>query len=261
MPGAQAGAGATGSRSSGTSSAAISRASFADGAGSDLLIVQELAEWAVRQAAPPATLTLLLHQSLLDYASRLNQSARSAWRKVEGRFEILRLADDSRELYELIGRLVESSRPQAPPLETRARLSEAAKRALGLGWFLSVGDAEALAAILDRAWPLAPGALHALPAIAARVAQNERSLFGILDRVDFRRPIGFDDLYGYFAEAMRSDSGLGGSHRRWLETESARSRADDALEREVLAAACLLQLGSGGERRRLPRGAALALAA
>lgn len=58
---------------------------------------------------------------------------------------------------------------------------------------------------------------------------------------------------------MRSDSGLAGTHRRWLETESARSRADDALEREVLAAACLLALGSAGERRRLPR-AALALA-
>lgn len=43
------------------------------------------------------------------------------------------------------------------------------------------------------------------------------------------------------------------AHRRWIETESARSRAHTPIQREALAAACLLQLGASGERRRLPR--------
>lgn len=230
-----------------------------DGRATDLVLVQELAEWVARQTKPRTTLTVLLHQSLLNYASYLNQSARHAWRKIEGRFETLRFVDDSRELYELIARVVARARPNDAPCRPATVFGAVAAKALDLGWFAGFPEVEGLQRLLLDAQPLTSGALYALPFLAARIAQNERSIFTFLNQADLTAPVGIEQMYGYFAEAMRSDTGLGGTYRRWLETESARSRALDDLERELLAATCLLQLGAGGERRRLPR-AALALA-
>ena len=106
-------------------------------------------------------------------------------------------------------------------------------------------------ALLDKAYPLSAGALQVLPRLVARVGQNERSLFAFLGSADLTAPVGMDELYRAFSDAMRSDVGIGGAHRRWVEAETARSRAADDAEREVLAAACLLQLGVDGERHRL----------
>lgn len=231
----------------------------ASGRAMDLLAVQELAEWAERARSPAATLTLLLHQSLQDYAGSLGQTARSAWRKIEGRFEVVRFVEDSRELFGLVGDIVAKARPRSPDAATAARLAGLAERALAIGWFRGFASPAALVDLLVAAWPLTPAALFALPTLAARVAQNERSLFTFLDAADLAATVGVEEVYRYFAEAMRLDIGLGGTHRRWLETESARARADGPLERALLAAACLLQLGGSGERQRLPR-AALALA-
>ena len=228
-----------------------------DGRAAELMVVQELAEWAVRQNAPRATLTLLLHQSLLNYANRLNQSARYGWRKIEGRFEVLRFVEDSRELYRLIAQIVADARSQTSTSKrpSAAQLASSARRALKLGWFESFADANALKAVLSDAWPLTPAALYVLPLLAARVAQNERSLFTFLNQIELTSPITLENVYAYFTEAMRCDTGVGGTHRRWLETESARSRANNQIEREILAATCLLQLGTGGERKRLTRSA------
>jgi hypothetical protein len=186
---------------------------IADGCAADLLDVQTLAEWAARQARPHATLTLLLHQNLLNYAGRLNQSARSSWRKIEGRFEVLRFVEDSRELYQLIGRLL-ATRPLSAGAATPSRATGA--RMLELGWFHGVADADEVARLVAQAAPLTPGALHALPLVAARVAQQERSVFSFLHQAERAGTVGIEDVYRYFAEVMRTDSGLGGTQRRWL---------------------------------------------
>jgi len=225
----------------------------ADGRTPDLMALQDLAEWVARQSNPRATLTLLLHQNFLNYAGRLNQTARYGWRKIEGRFTTLRFVDDSRELYELIARVVAAARPQQAPATSARRLGQMANLGLQVGWYGSFPSVDALKPLFADAWPLSPAALYVLPLLSARVAQNERSVFSFLDNTDLSHAVGLEQVYTYFAEAMRCDTGLGGTHRRWLEAESARGRASNALEREILAAACLLQLGTGGERRRLPR--------
>ncbi len=225
------------------------------GRSGELLAVQELAEWAVRQMDPTASFTALLHQSLLAYGGRLSQAARASWRKVEGRFGVLRFVEDSVELYELIARLIAEARPIRRPVDDAKSLAAPAHEH---GFFTGFDDQERLASALAEAGAITPAALALLPQLSSRVAQNERSVFTFLAELEQSRAdpslgqIGIEELYRYFGEAMRSDTGGGGTHRRWIETESARSRADDALEREVLAAACLLQLGAAGERRRLP---------
>jgi hypothetical protein len=52
---------------------------------------------------------------------------------------------------------------------------------------------------------------------------------------------------------MRSDTGPGGTHRRFVEAETALSRTETELERRVVKTAALLQLGRSAERLKLPR--------
>ncbi|WP_159717311.1 hypothetical protein [Geminicoccus flavidas] len=224
-----------------------------EGRSRELDAVQRLAEWAVRARAPSASLTLLLHQNLLAYATVLNQTSRNEWRKVEGRFEQIRFVEDSQELYALAATVISQRRPNGmiPPKE--AALRRVTCGAIAAGWFDGMSDETRVANLLSQAYPFSAAALHVLPRLVARIGQNERSLFGFIDGADLSRPIGMEEVYQGFSDAMRSDVGIGGSHRRWVEAETARSRAADEVEREALAAACLLQMGVDGERRRLSR--------
>ena len=226
-----------------------------EGRARELDTVQRLAEWAVRAREPSASLTLLLHQNLLAYASALNQTSRNEWRKVEGRFEQIRFVEDSQELYELAATVISQRRPggMLPPRADALRFL--ARQVIGAGWFDGMSDEERVAGLLGRAYPVSAAALQVLPRLVARIGQNERSLFAFIDDADLSGSVGMEEVYASFSDAMRADVGIGGSHRRWVEAETARSRADSHAEREALAAACLLQLGADGERARLTRAA------
>ncbi len=225
----------------------------AEGRSRNLDNVQRLAEWAARTEKPTASLTLLLHQNLLAYAGALNPTSRNEWRKIEGRFHQLRFVEDSRELYKLVAAGI-AERRGATDVEIDVRgLNAIVQGSIEAGWFDGATDPNEVSELVHAAWPVSAGALQALPRLIARIGQNERSLFSFLASADLTKPIGFEELYTGFAESMRSDVGAGGTHRRWIETESARSKTEDGVEREALAAACLLQLGADGERRKLGR--------
>lgn len=222
-----------------------------NGRSKDLDFVQRLAERVSRATAPTMSLTLLLHQNLLAYAARLGETSRNEWRKVEGRFRTLRIVEDSREIYQMVADMVMTMRPAAP---SRPKVGpEIVSAVLAAGWFDKLDDRQALTSMLSSAAPLTPGALQILPYLIARIGQNERTMFSFLREADLLVTIGVEEVYLAFAEAMRTDVGIGGSYRRYIETESARSRAENQLERELLAAACIYQLGAGGERQRLSR--------
>ena len=221
-----------------------------EGRGRELDAVQRLAEWAVRTTA---SLTLLLHQNLLAYATALNQASRNDWRKIEGRFEQIRFVEDSQELYELAATTVSLVRHVGLQPPNDASLRQVAERVVAAGWFDGMADIDRVTALLGRAYPLSAAALQVLPRLVARIGQNERSLFAFIGAADLTKPIGMEEVYASFSDAMRSDVGIGGSHRRWVEAETARSRAATDAEREALAGACLLQLGVDGERRKLTR--------
>jgi hypothetical protein len=164
----------------------------------------------------------------------------------------LRFVEDSRELYKLVAAGVGERRAAAPDESFLRNLTTVAERSVAAGWFDGATDVVEVSGLIRDAWPLSAGALQALPRLVARIAQNERSLFSFLEDADLSKTIGFEELYRAFSDAMRSDVGAGGTHRRWIETESALSKTQSDNEREVLAAACLLQLGADGERRKLP---------
>lgn len=220
-----------------------------EGRPEDLLAVQDLAEWAVRRTEPRVTLTTLMHQGVYHYTRRASDTAQSAWRKIEGRFETLSLIDDGVDAMEMLAEALDERR-DAPD-------AAAIARARAAGFFADITDDARLSDILSRTAPLTPAALQILPSLAAQVAQAERTMFRYLsDVVAAAEPgaaLGVDALYDFFAPAMRSDTGPGGTHRRFVETETALSRAETDLERRVIKTAALLQLGRSAERLKLSR--------
>lgn len=215
---------------------------------------KQLAEWTERSKGPPASLILLMHQSLLAYAGSLNQTSRGEWQKMEGRFRSLRFVEDSQEIYSLAADLVSSVRRQSLATSSREspNLKEIAEQAVTERWFDSA-EVRRVERLLSDCRPVTAAALQALPRVVARLGQNERSLFAFIQEADLDRSVGTTDLYGSFAGAMRSDIGVGGTHRRWVETEDTLARVNAEYQREALTAACLLQLGVSGERRHLSR--------
>lgn len=202
-----------------------------------------------------------MHQSLLAYAGSLNQTSRSEWKKIEGRFRSLRFLEDSQEIYGLAAEFVADLRQQTQATKAKgiqSTPSSVTARAVEERWF-DGADARHVSRLMRDCRPVTAAALHALPQVVARLGQNERSLFAFIQEADLGTTVGTTEVYEAFANAMRSDIGVGGTHRRWIETEDALARVSDEFEREALTAACLLQLGVSGERKRLGR-AALELA-
>ncbi|SEQ14012.1 hypothetical protein SAMN05421693_11818 [Ectothiorhodospira magna] len=211
--------------------------------------IQTLAEYAARSQKIPITFGLLMHQGLLQYATGLSQSMLAEWRKIEGRFEPIQYVDDSRELYRLIARIINAHKPAE--LSLLQPDTQIAVHALKVGLLTELENE--LPELLESAAPLHPAALHILPRLAARAAQHERTLFGFILSSDLSKPLTIDDLYDYFTPAMQSDTGVGGTYRKWLETESALSKIDTPLEASAIKAASILELGLSGERNKVTR--------
>lgn len=224
---------------------------IAEGRGNVLGEIQLLAEYVARTRSLPTTLGLLLHQGLLHYAANAPQSVRNEWTKIEGRFSTIQYVDDSKEIYRLIADFV-SERHDGKGI-TKRQAGLLARKCRALGLFSDFGQSE-LAVLLHTAYPLEPITLYLLPRVSARVAQNERTLFSFLHTANLHDRLTPSVLYDYFAATMRSDTAVGGTHRQWLETESAISKVpEDEHAVVALKSACLLGLGTSGERSRTSR--------
>lgn len=223
-----------------------------EGRGAALSEIQLLAEFVNRCRGLPMTLSLILHQGLLQYASSMPQSVRAEWMKIEGRFRTIQYVDDSKEIYRLVAEVAESR--QRTEAVSKEAVSRAVKACRKLDLFRDFTASE-LGKLLHQAYPIEAATLYLLPRVSARVAQNERTLFSFLYDVDLTQPVSPAMLYDYFATAMRSDTAIGGTHRQWLETESAISKAaDDEDAVLALKTASLLGLGTSGERSRTGHG-------
>lgn len=224
---------------------------IAEGKSSSLSEVQDLAEFASRRTKINVTLALLLHRELLQYAGSVPQSVRLEWTKIEGRFKAIHYVDDSKEVYQLLADVIQNSVRALPP--KGLSILRVAKKLHNHGLFQDFKEGE-LADLVNSAYPLNPVSLYLLPRVSSRIAQNERTLFSFLHETEFDTIIGPDKIYDYFSPQMRSDSGAGGTHRQWLETESALQKVRGGeLEEAILKTVCLLGLGLSGERARAQR--------
>lgn len=220
------------------------------GTATDLSDVQTLAEFCARTKRASTTFALLLHQGLVRYATNTSVTVQREWKKIEGRFETVQFVDDSKELYQLVSRIVRQIRTSDTPAPDV--VERGVRRCHEVGLFSDFSKQE-IERLLADAYPLEPLTLYLLPRVSARVAQNERTLFTYLNSLDAAAPVSPDSLYDYFSDAMRADTLPGGSYHTWLETEAALHNTHSGIDEKTLKCACLLGLGLVGERSRVSR--------
>jgi len=213
------------------------------GRSTELLDVQQLAEYVSRQNALPMNFAIMLHQGLLSYSTNLPDSAKREWNKIEGRFENYSFYDDSFELIRIASDLVASVQPAnfkkltVKDAELAAKKIKSTKPPL----FADASISQLKQVARDSSAVSLP-ALWVLPRVATRIAQNERTLFTFINNMAFEKKVVISDLYNYFGNAMRLDTGPGGTYRRHIESESAIAKCETALEQQVISTCALLSL-------------------
>ncbi len=235
--------------------------------GTDVGLLQTLAETAARSHDPAIGLVTILHQAFEHYADRLGPLERREWAKVQGRFEDLAFQQSGGELLSLIGRAI---RPQEMDRTLRAAIEEEVEEARRLGVLPNDLDSPAAMEALQRCAPLHPSVALVLGRLfRSRLAQNERSLFAFLSSGE---PYGFqeylgtevwgengrrpfyrlDRLYDYVQTALGSGLYVSAQGKRWAEIEEALERlpaGGEALDARLVKTIGLL--GLVGDQRQL----------
>lgn len=214
----------------------------------DLMVLQDLAERAVRGACPTILLGIL-HQAFDEYARRLGGLAREEWAKIQGRFSDTPFSLSVDETVSLIGLSLQG---RATKL-MRARASTVLE-ALDTS---KLSSSKAFEKRLSRVAPLDPmTALMLGPISRRRFSQNERSIFSFLGSGE---PFGLKDylkandaaypvdmLWDYLHHNFHSAILASGSDGRlWGEAADAVLRAerlDDALCVRITKTVVLIEM-------------------
>ena len=200
----------------------------------DLFVLQSLAEFATRSQQTPLLMLTILHQAFEQYAQRLATSQREEWAKVQGRFEDVSFIEPTEQVLRLIGSAIEKTAGFENPNLSVAVDLELKPRQLNKREFVS---------LLESCLPLHPTVALIVSPLFRRFAQNERSLFALLNSSE---PHGLQDflanqtydgrvlptftlsnLYDYIYTALGSSLYTSRDGSKWAEIESAIERLPD----------------------------------
>ena len=220
----------------------------------DLFVLQSLAEFATRSGQTPLLMLTILHQAFEQYAQRLAASQREEWAKVQGRFEDVSFVEPTEQVLRLIGSAIEKTAGVESSNLAVAVDLELKPRQLDKSEFVS---------LLDSCLPLHPTVALIVSSLFRRVAQNERSLFALLNSSE---PHGLQDflinqiydgrvlptfrlsnLYDYIYNALGSSLYTSSNGKKWAEIESAIERLPDPSPMTVKLIKTIGLLGIVGE--------------
>ena len=148
----------------------------------DLFVLQSLAEFAARSRQTPLLMLTILHQAFEQYAQRLARSQREEWAKVQGRFEDVSFMEPTEQVLRLIGNAIERTAAVEKPNLSVAVDLELKLHRLDTSEFMS---------LLESCLPLHPTVALIVSPLFRRFAQNERSLFALLNSYE---PHGLQDF-------------------------------------------------------------------
>ncbi|MDQ7029052.1 MAG: hypothetical protein Q9O62_04405 [Ardenticatenia bacterium] len=213
--------------------------------GREVALLQDLAEHGNRSGDAQVHLVLITHQRLTRYAYGLPEAYQTEWQRIEGRFQSLDVSSDPEVSYLLIAEALQPASPRewrAFVERHRSTFERLLLAAVDTALFEPMSDAQLRALIVEGAYPFHPVSTYCLPRLSARVAQNERTLFTFLasdeahgvgqwlsqasfdgDELPLIYP---DQLWDYFADAIRADTGPGGTHAVWSAVQSALRKLD-----------------------------------
>jgi len=222
-------------------------------ANGDIFILQKIAELASRSEDTPILFFTVLHQSFERYATRLEQSKRNEWAKIQGRFEDVSFVDSSDQVYKLIASAIE---PRTNLVQSKA-IAESSEQVFDEFTKLFLRESrKTLPPFIDtlkQCLPLHPLATMALiPLFRSRFAQNERSLFAFLSATEpgsfadflYRTEVrdlskdlplfSLANLYDYFTANVGINLYTAVNGKKWIEIDQGLSRASNETERRIV---------------------------
>lgn len=217
-----------------------SRGEFAD-AGSDVFLLQELAELGAGARGMPLYLLTLQHLSFADYASRTTALQTREWAKIQGRFEDTLMTSHLGDAVELIRQTLDHTNVAVEGRELIAAHAVASTRAWtsrGLDGILPA-DRDLFADI----YPLHPLAAVVAPLLAAQIGQHDRSVTGFIANDEpstVRRflanfetstastaaTVQLADVYDYFFTSGRTTILASANASRWMEIDNRLAEAN-----------------------------------
>lgn len=234
-------------------------AKSSDAFGNDAAQLQTFAEFCNRSGEAQVHLILVTHRQLLTYASDLPTEYQQEWARIAERFQPLDVSSDPAVVYRLITEAIVTEDEAAWQIfqtQYQRHFDNLTARSLELGIF-SLDDVSLRQTVVERAWPLHPLTVYALPRVSTKVAQNERTLFTYLAADEpntFQEKlqnapagwwqVGVDELWDYFAEGIRLDIQPGGVHHVWSGVTYALSKVEpeDYLTQRVIKALGILTI-------------------
>lgn len=206
--------------------------------GADAALLQEFAEACNRSESNQIHLLLIAHKELGQYASHLPEAYQQEWKRIAGRFRQVDISGDPEVSYRLIAEALGIANSEAwnAFLNSQERtMSHLLEQVYELGLFRLLTEERIRELVLEGAYPLHPLTTYCLPRLSNQVAQNERTLFTFLasdepetlgqhmTQITAGTPeawVRLDQLWDYFANAIRADIGTGGVHFVWASVEA-----------------------------------------
>ncbi len=246
-------------------------AKSSDAFGNDAAQLQTFAEFCNRSGEAQVHLILVTHRQLLTYAADLPTEYQQEWARIAERFQPHDVSSDPAVVYRLITEAIVTENEEAWHLfqtQHQSNFEELTALSLELGIF-DLDDVSLRQTVVERAWPLHPLTVYALPRVSTKVAQNERTLFTYLAANEpntfqekLQNPpegwwqVGIDDLWDYFADGVRLDIQPGGVHHVWSGVTYALSKVepDDRLTQRVVKALGILTIVGDANVQALSNG-------
>ncbi len=225
----------------------------------DLYVLQQLAEHLSSNPSFRGGVLTLAHLAFEDYLLGAREIRRREWRKIHGRFEDIPFVADSAHAVGLLTEALHFT-GTASHLQAITKDTALAEEALGK---LAIKGPGALTGTSPGTYPLHPTVALALPVLAARLAQHDRSLVAFLTsdaphalpaflakhelgpgNIPFMR---LADLYDYFFEDGEATAlaGPDGERAREIAARIEQTSGIDDIERRVLKTIGTLNLISG----------------
>ncbi len=230
----------------------------------DLKPLQDFAEMCNRSEENQVHLSLISHQHISQYASKLPNDLMNEWRKIEGRFSTFELHHHSSTIYSLISAVIikqsdlwqnfiekmKNNQPFFNRLKEKSTL---------YGLFKELTEEELDKWVVKGCYPLHPCTTFCLPRLSNKVAQNERSIFTFLATNNFHtlgsfleninheefKLLTLDYLFDYFSSTIRKQHKDDHIYRAWIQANEAINKlttTDSVAEKVIKAISIVLGL-------------------
>jgi len=222
----------------------------------ELKILQDFAELANRSDEPQMHLICVTHKTVNEYISQIPQDKVDAWRAIEGRFNEVYFNSSSEQNYDLIANAIIKEQAKFDEYWKMHKDDYARYYDGSFSIYSNLySEEEFQENIIQGCFPLSPYATYALPVVSEKVAQNERTLFTFLSKLDNnslldviknnkgeKELVTIDNLYEYFEPLFKKEVFNEKIHELWLKTDTALKYTDGELESAVIKALAIINI-------------------